>query len=200
MDTAEQATGRPLRADEFLETDQRAFGDAWRYELVDGVIIAHAAPSPDHGAILTALGAALLNRLRGRKDGCRPETGSGAVPKRQQRNTARIPDVLVRCGEHPRVVFEVISPTELRHRKARDRKRRDEQDTPGVEEIVEIFQDDAAAHIYRREAAGTWSFDAIEGLDTVLKLRSIGIEIPLAELYETIEVASQDEESGQPST
>ena len=32
---------------------------AWRYELVDGAIIAHAAPSPDHGAILGMVGVAI---------------------------------------------------------------------------------------------------------------------------------------------
>jgi Uma2 family endonuclease len=112
MDTAERATGGVLTADEFLETDQREFGDAWRYELVDGRIVAHAAPRPDHGAILSLLNAALVSRLRGRRDGCRAESGSGAVPKRQQRNTARIPDAMIRCGEHPRVVFEVVSPSE----------------------------------------------------------------------------------------
>jgi hypothetical protein len=35
-----------MTAAEFLATDQAAFGDAWRYELDEGVIVAHAAPSP----------------------------------------------------------------------------------------------------------------------------------------------------------
>ena len=196
MDTAERATGWVLTADEFLETDQREFGGAWRYELVDGRIVAHAAPSPDHGAILSLLNAALVSRLRGHRDGCRAESGSGAVPKRQQRNTARIPDAMIRCGEHPRVVFEVVSPSELRAWKARNRKRRDEQETEGVEEIVELYQGEASAHIYRRGSDGTWSFDAIDGLDAVLALRSVGLEIPLSELYETVELTADDEEAG----
>ena len=196
MDTAEGATGWALTADEFLDTDQREFGDAWRYELVDGRIVAHAAPSPDHGAILAALVAALLIRLRGRRDGCRVEVGSGAVPKRQQRNTARIPDAMIRCGEHPRVVFEIVSPSELRAWKARNLKRRDEQETEGVEEIVELYRAEASAHIYRREGDGTWSFDAIDGLDAVLALRSVGLEIPLSEIYETVELPTDGEEQG----
>jgi hypothetical protein len=47
----------------------------------------------------------------------------------------------------PRVVFEIVSPSELRKRRERDRKRRDEQGVEGVLEIVELFQDEAAAHI-----------------------------------------------------
>lgn len=190
MDAAEQAVGKIWTADEFLETDQHEFGDAWRYELVDGRIIAHAAPSPDHGAILSSLVTALGNRMRGRRD-CRPEAGSGACPRRQQRNTARIPDVMIRCGDLPRVVFEVVSPSELKAWRARDRKRRDLQDVEGVQEIVEIYQDEAAAHIYRRVEGDNWTFDAIGGLDAILSLKSVGIEIPLAEVYEFVAVAGQ---------
>src|SRR3954447_20482440 len=147
MDTADRAA-KVWTASEFLATDQREFGDAWRYELVDGAIIAHAAPSPDHGAILAALTTALGTRLRGRRDGCRVEAGSGAAPRTQQHSTARIPDAMIRCGEYPRVVFEIVSPSELRAWRARNRKRRDEQDVEGVQEIVELYQGEAAAHVY----------------------------------------------------
>ena len=54
MDTA--ARDRPfLDADAFLRTDQSEFGNAWRYELVRGVIVAQAAPAPEHGVILGSL-------------------------------------------------------------------------------------------------------------------------------------------------
>ena len=87
MSTTACAMDRDWTAEEFLRTDQHAFGDAWRYELVDGQIVAHAAPSPDHAAILAGLSTALGIRLRGNKNGCRPEAGSGATPRRQQRNS-----------------------------------------------------------------------------------------------------------------
>ena len=184
MDTAERASSRYWTAEEFLATDQREFGDAWRYELVDGVVIAHAAPTPEHGAILSGLTGALVTRLRGNRDSCRPETGSGAAPKTQQRSTARIPDATIRCGELPRVAFEVVSPSELRAWRERHRKRNDLQDTEGVTEIVELYQDEMAAHVYRRGADGTWSFGAIGGAEATLELRSVGLEIPLSEIYE----------------
>ncbi len=183
MDTVERAE-RHWTADEFLTTDQHEFGPGWRYELVAGRIVAHAAPSPDHGAIVSGLTAALAPRLRGNSLGCRPESGSGAAPARKQRNTARIPDAMVRCRGVPRVVFEVVSPSELKDWRARDLKRRDLQDVEGVAEIVEIYQDDMAVHVYRREADGKWLFEAIGGADGILRLPSIGIEVPLAEIYE----------------
>jgi Uma2 family endonuclease len=195
MDTAERI-GRVWTADEFLRTDQAAFGDAWRYELVDGRIVAHAAPEPEHGAILAGLVGALGVRLRGTRGGSRPEIGSDAVPRRQQRNTARIPDAMIRCGDLPRVAFEVVSPSELRHWRARDRKRRDLQEVEDMREIVEIYQDEPAIHVYRKEAAGTWSFEAIGGADATLRLASVGLEIPLREIYKFATPPGEAEESG----
>ena len=89
----------------------------------------------------------------------------------------------------PRVVFDVVSPSELRVWRARNRRRRHLQDAAGVEEIVEIYQDEAAVHIYRREATGQWSFDAVDGADAVLSLHSVGLDIPLAEIYEFVTIA-----------
>ncbi|HVC63547.1 MAG TPA: Uma2 family endonuclease [Acetobacteraceae bacterium] len=181
------ATSEQLRwlwtAEKFLATDQHEFGDAWRYELVDGEVVAPAAPSPDHGAILSGFATALGVRLRGNRDGCRPEVGSGAVPRRRQRNTARIPDAMIRCGDHPKVVFEVVSPSEMRQWRARDRKRLDLQVVEGVSEIVELYQDEYALHVYRLTPGGSWDFEAIGGRDATLHFASIGVDIPLAEIY-----------------
>jgi Uma2 family endonuclease len=179
-------------AADFLVADQSHFGEAWRYELVDGRVVAHAAPSPDHGAILASLSAALVNRLSGHKDGCRPEIGSGAAPKNQQRATARIPDATVRCGSEPRVVFEIVSPSELRAWRARDRKRADLQDVAGVAEIVEIYQGEAALHVYRKQADGHWVMEAIGGLDAVLRVQSVDLSIPLSEIYAFVDLLDLD--------
>ena len=184
META--GAERAWTAASFLATDQGELGPAWRYELVDGRIVGQAAPTPEHAAIISGLIAALATRLRGNADGCRPEAGSGAAPRQQQRSTARIPDVTIRCGDLPRVVFEVVSPSELRAWRARDRKRRDLQDVQGVLEVVEIYQDEMAAHLYRRQADGTWSFAAVDGPAAILALHGVGLEIPMAEIYEFV--------------
>jgi Uma2 family endonuclease len=173
-------------AEDFLAATQSRFGDAWRYELIDGRIVAHAAPAPDHGAIVAGLAAALASRLRGHADSCRPEVGSGAAPRQQLRPTARIPDATIRCGDLPRVMFEVVSPSELTHWRARDRKRADLQDVAGVQEIVEFYQDDLAVHVHRRLDDGRWSFTAIGGAAAVLELTSVGLSLPLREIYEFV--------------
>ncbi len=183
MDTAARNT-QFLEADTFLRTDQSEFGSAWRYELVRGTIVAHAAPSPDHGAILNSLAGELYNRLRGHPK-CRPEVGSGAVPQYERRDTARIPDATIRCGSLPRVLFEVISPSELQHKREWDQKRSDLQAVEGVQEIIEIFQDEMLVHAYRRQGA-VWTFESIAGAEAEVALPSVGISVPLAALYERV--------------
>lgn len=180
---------RVWSAEEFLATDQALFGDAWRYELADGMIVAHAAPAADHGAILQGLSTAIGMRMKGRKD-CRPEIGSGAAPRNQQRATARIPDAMIRCGEHPRVTLDVVSPSELRAWRARDRRRQHLQDIEGVREVVEIYQGEPAIHLYRRVAEGDWRFIPISGLGATLTLESVGLEVLLAEIYQWVEFAA----------
>jgi hypothetical protein len=108
------------------------------------------------------------------------------VPERKQRNTARIPDAMIRCGELPRTTFEIISPSELRDWQARDKKRRDIQDVEGVTEIVELYQQQLAVHIYRKGSDGTWTFQSEGGPEAVLDLFATGerLSIPLPEIYE----------------
>ena len=175
-----------LSVPQFLASDPASFGPAWRYELIDGRVMAHAAPVPDHGAIVVNIGAALKQRLAP-GSGCRAETATAVVSKGRSETTARIPDLLIRCAGLPRVMFEVVSPSEPRSQRARDEKRRDLQDVERAEEIVEVYQHDYACHIYRQPEQGAdWTFEA------VLRLRSVGVDPPLAKVY----VGALDAEKG----
>ena len=188
MDTAARDS-QFLDADAFLRTDQSTFGNAWRYELVHGALVAHAAPSPEHGVILSNLSYELNGRLRSHPE-CRSEVGSGAAPQYEQRDTARIPDAMIRCRQHPRVLFEVVSPSELLHKRQWDQKRADLQAVEGVLEIVEIYQDEMLAHAYRRQDAG-WVFESIAGPEAQVALPSVGIAVPLAALYERVPLEAE---------
>jgi hypothetical protein len=182
-----------MTADEFIETDQCEFGDAWRYDLVDGVIEAHAAPSDKHALMLSNLIAALHGRLKSHEEGCRVETGGAVIPARKIRNTARIPDALARCKGLPRVTFEIVSPSELRHVKQRDKKREDVKQVEGVVQIIEIYQHTMAAHVHNRIAAGIWEFISVSGKEAGLDMPSLGISIPLIDLYEDVMPADEIE-------
>ena len=149
-------------------------------------------PSPDHGIILANLAAELHNRLKDHRE-CWPEVGSGAVPRYEQRDTARIPDAMIRCGKHPRVMFDVVSPSELHPKRERDLRRSDLQAVEGVQEIVEIYQDEMLAHAYRRQEPG-WVFQSIAGAEAEIGLPSVGIGVKLAALYLRVELAASGEQ------
>ena len=143
-----------------------------------------AREGPNQTLQATALVHEAWLRLRGHPE-CRSEVGSGAVPKYEQRNTARIPDATIRCGKLPCVLFEIISPSELQHKRQWDQKRSDLQAVEGVQEIVEIFQDEMLAHSYRRQGT-SWTFQSIAGPDATLELQSVGLTVPLAALYDRV--------------
>ena len=184
MTIAQRIAEQDWTAERFLKTDQHEFGDAWRYELVGRPYrrprrtIAGArrhSGRTDHGARQPA--ARQSGRLSpGERQRRRADSSA-------QRPTARIPDAMIRCGEHPRVMFEVISPSELRNWTERDAERGDLQAVEGAQEIVELYQSERACHVYRRLPDGTWSFEAQGGADAILRLPSVGLEIPLSEIY-----------------
>ena len=89
------------------------------------------------------------------------------------------------------MLFEVLSPSELKRWRERDRKRLDEQDISGVEEIIEIYQSEPAIHIYRR-GKGHWAFEPVGGLEAMLELRSADLTIPLAEIYRYIDFDGEE--------
>ena len=160
MDTAARSSPF-LDAEAFLRTDQSEFGTAWRYELVRGAIVAHAAPSPEHGVILGNLVAEIHNRLRDHSD-CRPEVGSGAAPDATSATppASRTPHDSLR-----KVTSGVVRsglPVGAQHKRQWDQKRADLQAVEGVQEIVEIYQDEMLAHAYQRHGAG-WVFVSIAG-------------------------------------
>jgi hypothetical protein len=68
--------GQFLDTDVFLRTGQSEFGTAWRYELVRGTIIAHAAPSAEHGIIVSNLAFELNGPRSSPRQNCNTN-GSG---------------------------------------------------------------------------------------------------------------------------
>jgi Uma2 family endonuclease len=188
----EMAMGKTVRldeihlmtVDEFLAMPQSAFGSAWRYELVNGLPVAQAAPSDEHAMIAANLAAALTNRLRGNRD-CAPLVGGAVIPSDKQRRTARIPDATVRCGEKSVAMFEIVSPTDGITTELRAKRRRDIKSVDGAQVLVEIEQDAPVIHIHRR-VGDFWVYDDVIGVKEILVLEAIAMEIPLSEIYDRL--------------
>jgi Uma2 family endonuclease len=143
-----------------------------------------------HCRIVQALVFALNERLRG--NSC--EIFSTQVELNLKIDTDQLvyyPDVMVSCDrtgwgeawiQNPRLVIEVLSAC------TRDIDRREKamayRRAPTVEEYVIAAQCSRQFTIHRR--AQNWVPEVVSGIDGVAELRSLGVSIPLAEIYRKV--------------
>jgi Uma2 family endonuclease len=114
---------------------------------------------------------------------------------------ARYPDGLVTCApikpdatviDRPVVVFEVVS--EDTARTDRIEKLREYQAVASILRYVILEQTTIAATVFQRRGE-VWTAFAITEEDT-LRMREIDVEVPLAELYESLDFATPPSEAG----
>jgi Uma2 family endonuclease len=89
-------------------------------------------------------------------------------------------------------VIEVLSPST----EATDRT--DKFDfylgCPSLEEYVMVSQNRAKVQTVFRQPDGTWSLAFFEGISAIARLRSLGVDLPLAEVYAKVELPAPPSE------
>ena len=160
-------------------------------EYLGGVVYAMAGASEAHNRIATRLLSMLDVRLRGKA--CEPFGPDMKVRLRPLDSTYfYYPDAMVACDptdsghgwrERPAALFEIISE---------DTRRVDEREKrvpylqlPSLQAYVRIEQDRPEVVVDRRTPEG-WKSERVSGLDAVVRLPELGIELPLAELFERV--------------
>ena len=191
--------------DEYFELDERSpvplefFGDrsrpGWGEIVVRGAgsgPIAMAGGTDEHSIITVNVSSELRTRLRGRP--CvvfSPDKRVGTA----QDPTYAYPDVSVICGPvqnapgrtgspvaiNPVLIVEVLSAST--ERDDRERKFARYFEAESLQEYVLVAQDRPRAESYFRETDGGWAFSYAAGLEATLRLRSLGVDLPLAEVY-----------------
>jgi Uma2 family endonuclease len=174
-----------------------------KHELIHGEIVAMPGGSPKHNAVVANLIRALGNRLAARRcvifssdqrihvaaTGLYSYADASVVTDRP-RFHPRFPDNL----ENPSVVFEVLSrSTEAYDRGAKFAHYRR---IPSLAEYVLIVQDDPQVDHYRRLETGQWLLTEYDGTAAVLVLPLLGCEMPLAELYQNLELLDPPDSDG----
>lgn len=92
---------------------------------------------------------------------------------------------------NPMIVIEVLSPSTEAY--VRGKKFRHYQTCPSLREIVLIAQDRAAVdHFLRQPASGQWLLTTFESLESTMSLPSIGIGLPLGEIYAKVEFPPEE--------
>ena len=189
------ALRKPMTLAEFLDWEAK---QELRYEF-DGIQpVAMAGGTRAHADIQANLAAALRTQLRGK-----PCKFYGSDLKIEVVGKIRYPDGFVTCspGDNkstvvtdPVVIFEVLSPSTS----STDRilKPREYQATPSVQRYVILEQDRIAATVLTR-AGDNWIANILLE-DSALAMPEIGVEVPLAELYDGIEFAPAEDLEEKP--
>ena len=82
---------------------------------------------------------------------------------------------------NPTVLIEVLSPAT----EASDRGFKFERypHLESLKEYVLISQEKPRVETYLRQFDGSWRYQSVEGLQASVALQSVGIEVPLREIY-----------------
>ena len=172
-----------MSLDEFLAWER---GQELRYEFDGSQPVAMTGGTVAHSAIATNIIVALDSRL---PDPCRAFQSDLKVIVQGR---VRYPDVTVTCTPvmdsadivpEPVVIFEVLSASTA----VVDRglKATEYQATSSIQHYVTVEQTQAEALIKSRDGDG-WIGRTVVGLDGVLRLSTLNVELPMAEVYRRI--------------
>jgi Uma2 family endonuclease len=185
MDTEPSGT-RSMTVDEFYAfTDTRPDEEKW--ELIEGEPILNASPLDVHAWIVMNVSFTLMARQRELKAPWKVLSDFGVRISEKSRPE---PDVLVFPSQHHRpegrrdrndviVVFEVLSPS------TEDRdlgwKRKAYTGLASLTHYIVISQDAVDVRVFARD--DDFEEREIKSLDEAIELRSLGVSLPMAEVY-----------------
>ena len=118
------------------------------------------------------------------------------------------PDVTVICGDaeldpddargetivNPRLIVEVLSPSTEAYDRAKKFRRLMRR--PSLQEYVLVAQDEPWVESLYRHPDGVWRMIPAFGLDQSIRLESIGVDLPLAEVYAGVKFPPVEPDDG----
>lgn len=186
---AEQLAPRRYTISEYLAYEQES---KEKHEYRDGKVIAVPAAPFAHGVI----GANLFGVLGDALDGTPYRAADNSVRLRVPRlGFYTYADITIVCGDplfdpedvdgesltNPRVIIEILSPTTEAYDRGEKFSRYRQLDS--LEEYVLVSQDTANVETFFRQPDGGWLLMAFAELDSTARIRCMGIDLPLREVY-----------------
>ena len=162
-----------------------------KHEYVDGQVYAMAGAIIKHNRIAVNITGAMFRRLDGEK--CEVFNSDQKVRIRMK-NRVRFyyPEASVICRSNPEdeqfqdkptTVFEVLS--ESTRRADEGEKKEAYLTIPSLKHYVMVEQDMPVVVVFRRKGR-KFIREVYEGLDAIVPLPEIGIDLPLAEIYKRV--------------
>jgi Uma2 family endonuclease len=164
-----------------------------KHEYYRGEICAMAGASRNHNHIVANTLASIHAQMRNRP--CIVYPGDLRV-RVSRTGLYTYPDLSVVCGTpefedaeldtllNPTLIIEVLSPSTAAYDRGEKFQRYRKIET--LQEYVLIAQDQHHIERFLRQPDSEWSLADASGLDTVLELRSIGVKLALADVYEKV--------------
>ncbi len=172
---------------EFLRWDD---GTETRYELIDGFPAAILPLMEAQRLIAVRLVTRIEAGLSGQRP-CKALIAAGVI-RPNRADTFFVADVAATCApirparqaiKDPFLIVEILSASTERH--DRRVKLPAYRQIETVQEILLVASDERYAELHRR-AAGQWLTEILRGGESTLALASVGIEIPMSDLYDGI--------------
>ena len=187
-----------LEKSQFISVEEYLEGEPLsevRHEYIAGVVYAMAGTSDEHSFIVGNLHAALHSHLRGKS--CRLFMLDAKVRlQAADDDIFYYPDLMVACDARdkdrffkrfPRVLVEVLSKST--ERIDRREKFLSYTQIETLEEYILVAQDKMEVTLYRR--VNQWHPEVLKTGAQSLPLASIDFSIPLAAIYECVNVAGR---------
>jgi Uma2 family endonuclease len=177
----------PIPFEEYMELEERS---PIKHEYLAGQVFAMSGVTKRHNRIAGRLFGACANHLRGGP--CEPFFSDVKV-RLEIGNDVYIyyPDLMVVCDPlenqdryvaNPKVIVEVLS--ESTARTDRHEKRIHYGLIRALEEYVIVAQESVQVTIFRRHE--NWQPVVLDSLDATLELHSIGLAVPVAQIYDGV--------------
>ncbi|MGQ9880775.1 MAG: Uma2 family endonuclease [Armatimonadota bacterium] len=185
---------RLLTEQEYLQQERQS---QTKSEYLSGQIFALAGASASHNTITVNIAASLHPRLRGSR--CRVWVSDMRV-RIAEGNAYFYPDVVVVCGQpqfldeqqdtllNPTLVVEVLSPSTESF--DRGEKSFHYRRIPSLKEYLLVARDRVHIERYVRQPDGQWVLTDYTQSDRAVPLESLGVELPIAQVYEGIELVT----------
>lgn len=169
-----------------------------RHEYHDGMIYALAGGSLEHALLIGNVYSELRNGLKKKGSNCKPITNDAKLYIEKE-NKYVYPDTMVICGEfeksseskdavtNPTLIVEVLSKSTSEY--DRGDKFYFYRQIPSLQEYVLIEQNRCVVEVYyKKEKNDLWRISRYEGLDEMISIQSLDIEINMKELYFDIDI------------
>ena len=185
-----------LSPEDYLELENRS---DIRHEYIDGEIYAMAGTGGIHNIISGNFYMALRNHVQ--NSGCRVYFADLKV-KLNEGSRFYYPDLLVTCDERdepnqafvnfPKLIIEVLSDSTEGF--DRGKKFQDYRTLPSLQAYLLVNAREYLVECFQRTPQNFWLLKSYEGLEAIAKIDSLNLEIPLAEIYATVNLPELVEE------